>query len=313
MTPEPAGLKAWVSRVWVMAGATKRRRGSVAPAFLPAVAITLVAIAACAPKMKYVQPAVDVAPAFRENADWKAAQPADAELRGNWWELFGDPDLNALEQQIDLSNQTLRAAEARFAQARALVRGTRANLFPTVDVVPSAARAQASGNRPASTFHQAGNDFVLPVDVTYEADVWGRIRSAVSASRAAAQASAADVESARLSVHAELAVDYFTLRGIDRDRQLLASAVESFEKTLELTQNRFRGGIASQADVAQAETVLETTRAQAVDVAVGRASLEHAIAILVGRPASTFAISAAPMADAPPAVPAGVPSALLQR
>jgi NodT family efflux transporter outer membrane factor (OMF) lipoprotein len=273
----------------------------------------LVTASACAPTVKYVQPTVEVAPAFRENADWKAAQPADDALRGSWWELFGDSDLNALEQQIDVSNQTLRAAAAQYAQARALVRGARANLFPTVDFSPSAVRAAASGNRPASNIHQAANDFVLPADVTYEADVWGRIHSAVSASRAAAQASAADLETARLSLHAELAADYFALRGADRDRQLLDSAVESFEKALELTQNRFQGGIASQADVAQAETVLETTRAQAVDVAVGRASLEHAIAILIGKPASALTIAVAPMSDAPPAVPVGVPSALLER
>jgi NodT family efflux transporter outer membrane factor (OMF) lipoprotein len=272
-----------------------------------------VTLSACAPKVKYVQPTVEVAPAFRENADWKTAQPADDVLRGNWWELFGDPELNALEQQIDVSNQTLRAAAAQYAQARALVRGTRATLFPTVDFSPSAARAEASGNRPASNIHQAANDFVLPVDVSYEADVWGRIHSAVSASRAAAQASAADLETARLSLHAELAADYFALRGADRDRQLLDSAVESFEKALELTQNRFQGGIASQADVAQAETVLETTRAQAMDVAVGRASLEHAIAILIGKPASALTIAVAPMSEAPPAVPVGVPSALLER
>jgi NodT family efflux transporter outer membrane factor (OMF) lipoprotein len=285
----------------------------VVQAFRPAVLAAVIALSACAPTVKYVQPTVEIAPAFRENAEWKTAQPADDLLRGNWWELFGDPDLNALEQQIDVSNQTLRAADAQFAQARALVRGTRANLFPTVDVAPSVTRSQASGNRPATTFHQAANDFILPVEVSWEADVWGRIHSAVTASQAAAQASAADLETARLSLHAELAVDYFTLRGIDRDRQLLDAAVESFEKALELTQNRFRGGVASQADVAQAETVLETTRAQAVDVAVGRSSLEHAIAILVGKPASTFAIAVAPINEAPPAVPVGVPSALLER
>src|SRR3954470_11834819 len=156
----------------------------------PAAALALALLSACAPKSKYAPPTVDVAPAFRENAEWKTAQPADAMLRGNWWELFNDPDLNALEQQVDLSNQTLRAAEAQFAQARALVRGTRANLFPTVDVSASASRGQQSGNRAASTFHQATNDFILPVDATWEADVWGRIHSAVSASRAAAQASA---------------------------------------------------------------------------------------------------------------------------
>jgi NodT family efflux transporter outer membrane factor (OMF) lipoprotein len=282
-------------------------------AVIAALGAALIAMSGCAPKVKYVVPAVDVAPAFRENADWKTAQPADEVLRGNWWELFNDPDLNALEQQIELSSQTLKAAEAQFAQARAIVRETRASLFPTVDLAPSAVRAETSGNRPASTFHRAANDFLLPVEVTYEADVWGRIRGAVSASRGAAQASAADLEAARLSLHAELAADYFTLRGIDRDRQLLDAAVGSFEKALELTQNRFQGGIASQADVAQAETVLETTRAQAVDVAVGRASLEHAIALLIGKPASVFSIDVKPMSDAPPPIPTGVPSELLER
>ena len=285
----------------------------VAPALGPAVTAALVLLAACAPTTKYVPPTVDVSPAFRENADWKPAQPSDAVLRGNWWELFNDPDLNALEQQVDVSNQTLRAATARFAQARALVRGSRANLYPAVDFAPSVSRGQPSGNRPASTVHVATNDFILPVDATWEADVWGRLHYAVSASQAAAQASAADLETARLSVHAELAFDYFTLRGVDRDRQLLDAAVESFEKALELTRNRFQGGIASLADVAQAETVLETTRAQAVDVAVARASFEHAIAVLIGRPASALSIDVKPMSDAPPQVPAGMPSELLER
>ncbi len=281
--------------------------------FRPAVLAAVVALSACAPTVKYVQPTVEIAPAFRENTDWKTAQPADDLLRGNWWELFGDPDLNALEQQIDVSNQTLRAADAQFAQARALVRGTRANLFPTVDVAPSVTRSQASGNRPASTFHQAANDFILPVDVSWEADVWGRIHSAVTASRrrprrappTSRRRASASTPSSRLTTSrcaASIAI-----------ASCWTAAVESFEKALELTQNRFRGGIASQADVAQAETVLETTRAQAVDVAVGRSSLEHAIAILVGKPASTFAIAVAPINEAPPAVPVGVPSALLER
>jgi NodT family efflux transporter outer membrane factor (OMF) lipoprotein len=278
-----------------------------------ALTFVLIAIPACAPHTKYVAPTLDVAPAFRENADWKIAQPADQELRGDWWELFGDPTLSALERQIDISNQTLRAAAAQFAQARAIVRGTRAGLFPQVDVAPSASRSELSGNRQTSAVRAAANDFVVPVDVSYEADVWGRIRGTVDVARANAQASAADVETARLSLHAELASDYFTLRGIDRDRQLLDAAVESFEKALELTQNRFQGGIASQADVAQAETVLETTRAQAVDVAVARAGFEHAIAVLVGRTATTFSIPVEPLNLTPPSVPVGLPSELLER
>jgi len=276
-------------------------------------AFALLVISACAPKAGYVAPIVDTPSAFRENANWKIAQPSDTVLRGNWWELFADPELNALEQQIDVSNQNLKAAEAAFAQARALVRGTRANLFPQVSANPSVSRAELSGNRPASTVHRAANDVLLPVDVSYEADVWGRIHSAVEASRTEAQATAADLEAARLSLHAELAADYFTLRGIDREKELLDSAAASFEKALELTQNRFRGGIASLADVAQAETQLETTRAQAVDVEVDRAAIEHALALLVGRPASAFSITIAPLSAAPLVVPAGLPSELLER
>jgi NodT family efflux transporter outer membrane factor (OMF) lipoprotein len=275
--------------------------------------------AACAPKTRYVAPAVETAPAFRENANWKVAQPNDAALRGNWWELFGDPDLNAIEQQVDVSNQNLKAAAAQFAQARALLRGTRSNKFPQVTANPSISRAAQSSTRAAPSVHRSFSDYFLPVEASYEVDVWGRIHGAIDASRANAQASAADLEAARLSIHAELAVDYLTLRGVDRDRQLLESAVASFEKALELTENRFRGGIASQADVALAETQLETTRAQTVDVAVGRAALEHAIAVLAGRSPSGLTIAVAPPESpeskkaVPPAVPAAVPSELLER
>ena len=151
---------------------------------------------ACAPKVKYVQPTVEIAPAFRENAEWKTAQPADDLLRGNWWELFGDPELNALEQQIDVSNQTLKAADGAVrAGARAGPRHPRQPVPDRRRRRRRSTRAEPSGNRPASTFHQAANDFILPVDVSYEADVWGRIHSAVTASQAAAQASAADLES----------------------------------------------------------------------------------------------------------------------
>jgi outer membrane protein TolC len=232
----------------------------------------LLASAACAP-IKYTTPSAEVAPAFKENANWKPAQPSDAALRGNWWELFGDADLNALEQRIDVSNQNLKAAEAQFAQARAILRGSRSNLYPTVTANPSIVRARQSANRAAGSISGSYGDFLLPADVSYEADVWGRIRNSVEASRAIAQATAADLETARLSVHAELAVDYFSLRGMDREKELLDSAVVAFERALELTQNRFQGGIVSEADVALAETQLETTRAQAVDVGVERAAL----------------------------------------
>ena len=292
----------------------------VAQAFRPARAALkgcatalCVLAAACAPKSKYVTPTAEVAPAFKENAKWKSPQPRDTEVRGRWWELFDDPQLNDLEAQVDVSNQTVHLVEAQFAQARALVRGARANLYPQIGVAPSIAGTQPSGNRAFSSFHDAYADFLLPGSVSYEADVWGRLHGIVEANRTAAQAAASDVETARLSFHAELALDYFTLRGLDREQALLDTTVAAYERALELTQNRFQGGLASQADVALAETQLETTRAQAVDVAAVRTSLEHAIAVLVGRPAAAFALAASPLTAPPPAVPVGLPSDLLER
>ncbi|MBI3400754.1 MAG: efflux transporter outer membrane subunit [Acidobacteria bacterium] len=275
--------------------------------------VVLAFATACAPKTKYVVPITEIAPAFREHANWKPAAPRDANPRGDWWTIFGDPTLDALEARVDVSNQTLKAVDAQFAQARALVRGAQASLRPQVTAVPSLASIRQSGNRALSSFHDPYGDYVLPADVSYEADVWGRLHGIVETSRTAAQATAADLETARLSVHAELALDYVTLRGLDREQDLLNSAVRAYEQALDLTNNRFRGGLSSQADVAQAETQLETTRAIAADVGVGRAVLEHAIAVLVGEPASTFTLPPAPLTGAPPDVPVGVPSDLLER
>jgi NodT family efflux transporter outer membrane factor (OMF) lipoprotein len=276
--------------------------------------ISVVAFAAgCASTGPYTRPAAETPVAFKENANWKPAQPADTTIRGKWWELFGDPDLNALEELIAVSNQTLRGVAAQYEQARAAVRAARAGLFPQADVDPSLMRARQSGARAISGFHAPYSDLLLPATASYEADVWGRVRGTIAASRAAAQASAADVESVSLSLHAELATDYFTLRGLDRERQLLNSAVSAFQTALDLTQNRYRGGIASQADVAQAETQLETTRAEAVDVDVARAQVEHAVAALIGRPASSFSIAPAPLTATPPSIPVGLPTELLER
>jgi NodT family efflux transporter outer membrane factor (OMF) lipoprotein len=269
--------------------------------------------AACAPKTKYVPPTAPVPAAYRETPGWKPVEPADATLRGAWWELYGDPDLNELEARIEVSNQTLRGAVARFVEARAAVRGARAGLYPQVTATPSAGAFQPSGNRAISPFHSAYADYILPVNVSYEADLWGRIRETVESSRTAAQATAADLETAALSLHAELAIDYFGLRGADREKELLDSAVASYERALELTQNRFQGGLASQADVALAETQLETTRAQAVDLAVDRAGLEHAIAVLVGQTPAELALAISPREHQPVPVPVGLPSQLLER
>jgi NodT family efflux transporter outer membrane factor (OMF) lipoprotein len=282
--------------------------------FAPAAGCLLVAAAiGCAPKTRYEPPAPVQTPAFSENANWKPAAPRDADARGAWWEMFGDPLLASLEARIDVSNQTLKVADARFAQARALVRGARANLYPRASVAPAAGAARPSANRPGGSARDAYLDLLLPIDASYEIDVWGRLHGVVAAARATAQATAADLETARLSLHAELAFDYFVLRGLDRQQDLLNRAVDTFAQALDLTQNRFRGGLASGADVAQAETQLETTRVQAVDIRAERAALEHAIAVLVGELPAGFTMAPSPLNAPPPPVPVGLPSELLER
>jgi NodT family efflux transporter outer membrane factor (OMF) lipoprotein len=269
----------------------------------------------CTVGPQYKRPAATVPQTYKENANWQPAQPGDTAIRGNWWEVFGDTELNVLEEQVNVSNQTLKAAEAQFLQARALVRSARAGFFPVLATSPSASRTRLSENRPLARTSSGAtnNDFVLPFDVSYEPDVWGRVRRSVEAARANAQASAADLESVRLSLHAELAVDYFVVRGLDAEERLLNSTVSAYEKALELTERRFQGGVASQVDVAQAKTQLETTRAQSIDVQVQRAQFEHAIAALIGKPASEFSLAVAPLAALPPRIPAGIPSQLLER
>ncbi len=268
---------------------------------------------ACATHEPYVAPAVELPSQFKEDANWKPAQPADTTLRGNWWELFGDPALNALEVEATGANQTIQAASARFAASRAALRGTRALRAPQVQATPTIVREQQSGNRANGAQHIAFSDLVLPLDVSYEADIWGRVRQSILVSRGAAEASAADLAATTLGIQSELAIDYFALHAVDREAQLLADTVAAYEREVELTQNRFTGGLASAADVAQATTQLETTRAQAVDLGVSRANLEHAIAALVGRPASSFSLTASPLDTPPPAVPAVLPSAILER
>ncbi len=264
----------------------------------------------------YKRPAAPVPAAYKENANWPAAQPSDSTLRGKWWEVFGDQSLNALEEQVTVSNQTLQAAQAQFLQARAAVRFSRAAFFPVLTVSPAASRMRESGTQPFSGPFSAGvtaNDFTIPFDASYEADVWGRVRRTVEAARAGAQASAADVETVSLSLHAELALDYFQAHSLDAEMQLLHSTVSSYTKALELTESRYKGGVASQVDVAQAKTQLETTRAQAIDLLVARAQLEHAIAALIGKPASEFTLPVVALSERPPAIPVGLPSQLLER
>jgi len=278
-------------------------------------ALALSAIPACAPHTPYTPPAVPPpADYFKENPDWKPTDPQDTLDRGAWWTMFHDAELDTLESQVDVSNLTLKMAEAGYQQARAIVRQTRSALYPEVNATPGIAVISPSGTRTTVPPHNAYVDVLFPADVSYEVDVWRRVRNAVSSSVASAQASAADVESARLSVHAELADDYFALRSLDRDKALLDDTVAAYERALQLTQNRYNGGLASALDVAQAQTQLETTRADAIDVESQRAAFEHAIAVLIGRQPSTFSIEPSTIGSpAPPDVPGIVPSTLLER
>ena len=273
-------------------------------------------LSACMVGPNYVKPpAAEMPVAFKGAELWKSAQPQDGVIRGKWWEVFEDPALNALEHRIEISNQNLAAAEAQFRQARALVQVARSGYFPTVSAGASAMRYRNSQNVPTNTpaFVGPNNNFALSFDATWEPDIWGRVRRLVESSKAAAQASAADLEMVRLSTQAELAMDYFQLRGIDADRKLLDETIVAYQKALDLTRSLFKGGAASNADVVQAEAQLKTTQAQAIDLGVQRAQLEDAIAVLIGSPASTFSMPVSPLAATPPPVPVGVPSQLLER
>jgi NodT family efflux transporter outer membrane factor (OMF) lipoprotein len=289
-------------------------------------AVTLIALLlfkACDKAPKYAKPGVATPPAFKEispdmfkeTKDWKFARPNDAEIRGKWWEMFGDAKLSALEEQVNISNQNIAAADANFRAARALIRESRADYFPTVTTSPSivVSRQSAANTRSNISPGRTVTNYTLPFDATWEPDLWGRVRNTVRANTAEAQASAADVQNVRLSVEAELAFDYYQLRSNDAEKRLFDATIFAFQQQLELTRVRFQTGLASDEDVAQAETQLETTQAQDTDLGIQRAQLEHAIALLSGQPASTFSLPAENEAEQPPAIPVGVPSQLLER
>jgi NodT family efflux transporter outer membrane factor (OMF) lipoprotein len=260
---------------------------------------------------KELTPAETAAAAGKE---WKPAEPSDEAHRGKWWEVFGDATLNQLEEQVNVSNQNIAQSEALFRGARAAVRGARADFFPTVTATASATRSQSPTERAASgTPTGPSTTYSLAADLSYEVDVWGRVRRNVESSVAFAQATAADLESVRLTMHAELALDYFGLRGLDTEKDLLDSNVAAYEKALQMTVNRYNQGVVSGVDVAEAQTLLETTRAQATDLSVSRAQFEHAIAVLVGKAPADFSITPAPGLTPPPAIPPGLPSELLER
>ena len=279
-------------------------------------ALEVLSFGGCVVGPNYHLPPAPMPPAYKEGGDWKAAQPGDEKLAGKWWEVFQDPQLNALQEQVDVSNQNLKVAFAQYQQSRAVLRYYRADYYPTLTATPSAGRTRYSYNRPPHSSTLDGisfNDFVLPLELSYEADVWGRVRRTVESYTAQAQASAADLATVNLSMHANLAFDYFAARSLDAEERLLQDTVVQYQNALDLNEALYQGGLASEVGVQEAKTQLETTRAQAIDVGVARAQFEHAVAVLIGKPPAEFTLPPLPLTAPPPLIPVGLPSELLER
>lgn len=279
-----------------------------------AILTALAVLGGCKAGPDYVRPAAEAPAAYKEAGNWKPAQPRDDAIRGKWWEIFRDRHLDALVEQIDISNQNLRLAEANFRQARALVDSSRAGLYPTVTGNLSVIRSRSpAGVVGGTTAGRTITNHTASLDASWDADLWGRLRRTLEGSEAGAQASAADLALARLSAQADLVSNYFQLRILDAQQQLLDDTVAALRKSLELTNNRYVAGVAGKVDLVQAETLLLSTQAQAIDTGVQRAQFEHAIAVLLGKPPAEFSIERAPAAIAMPEIPVGVPSELLER
>ena len=274
--------------------------------------------AGCMVGPKYRKPDVPVTPAFKEPLPdgWKQAQPNDGKIGSKWWEMYNDPQLTALEEQVVISNQNVLAFEAHYREARAAVRVARSALFPTVSVAPSITRSRTNGGYTSGGGSAASGQRTLysfPVDLSWEADIWGGIRRSITSASAQARATAADLANATLSYQSELAEDYFLLHGVDGDIDLLQRTVQLYRDYLKLTQDRFAAGVAADLDVAQAESQLESARSQLINLGVARARYEHAIAVLTGKPPAALGIGAMVLKAAPPPVPVAVPSTLLER
>jgi NodT family efflux transporter outer membrane factor (OMF) lipoprotein len=298
-----------------MTGTLDRRRRPRRVALLAATALAL-GSGACVVGPAYHRPEAPVSPAFKEAPPdgWKSAEPRDDAIRGPWWGVYREPALDDLERRIDVSNQTVLAAEAQYRAATDAARIARSSLFPSVtgSAAVTESRPTTAGQTGASS--SARTTLQIPaVDLSYQADVWGSVRRTVRAATATAQASAAQLENVRLILQAELAIDYFSLHGLDGDIDLLEKTVASYQEYLKLTNVRLAAGVASGADVAQAEAQLSAARAQLTDLGVARAQYEHAVAILTGRPPADVTIERRLLAGVPPPIPVAVPSALLER
>ncbi|MBN3752918.1 efflux transporter outer membrane subunit [Paraburkholderia sp. Tr-20389] len=286
------------------------------------------ALAGCAVGPDYKRPSVDIPASYKEAADgWKVAQPADQHDRGAWWSIYNDPQLNALEEKLDASNQSIAQFAAAYRQARALVGEARAAYFPVISASADATRSRTpsrsfsgsvtgGGGGTTSSLSSSGsisNSYSLSLDATWEPDLWGKVSRTVAGQQAGQQSAAADLANARLSAQATLAQTYFNTRSLDAQQKLLDDTVAAYQRSLTLTQNRYAQGVAARSDVIQAQTQLQSAQAAAIDNGVTRAQNEHAIAVLVGQPASTFSLPPAPLDAVPPGVPAQLPSALLER
>jgi NodT family efflux transporter outer membrane factor (OMF) lipoprotein len=290
---------------------------------------------ACNVGPKYQPPAVTAPPVFKESPTqfketdgWTVAEPQDALLRGKWWEIYNEPELNALEEKLNIDNQNIRQAFENFMQARALVREARSQLFPTVSIGPSYTRSQTSANiGSAGNSGSAGGGssatttssnrqtqvFALPADVSWAPDLWGKVRNTIRANQYNAQLSAADLENERLTEQASLAEYFFEIRGQDMLQRILNDTVEADKKSLEISKGRYETGVDTEVSVVEAQTALESAQSQALNIGIARAQYEHAIAMLVGQPASTFSIPVKPFTTSPPPIPVGLPAQLLER
>jgi NodT family efflux transporter outer membrane factor (OMF) lipoprotein len=286
---------------------------------------------ACNPAPKYVKPPAPVPQAFKETAQqsqegigWRIAKPEDDKIRGNWWEMYHDSTLNELEQQVRISNQTIKIAEANYRAAQALVVTARSALFPTATASISytnekfgstrgGALVTTSSGVPVSASSSAVNIYSLPATASYTVDLWYRVRNSIAAQEFSAQASAADVATAILSTQAELAQDYFEIRALDAERAILEDTLNNYRQALRLTETLFKAGVDSEQDVAQAQLQVDTAAASLTDLGVSRAQYEHAIAMLIGRPPAEFSLAPAPFVAKLPEIPLAVPSHLLER
>jgi NodT family efflux transporter outer membrane factor (OMF) lipoprotein len=279
-------------------------------------ALSSIICTACTIGPKYQRPVVAQTPvAFKEmaaNDTWKMATPSDTVMKGNWWEIFGDPQLNKLEELININNQNVKQAEAQFRQARALVAAAHANYYPTIGSSPGITQGD-TGTQSGRGFGGTTQSFSLPFTASWEPDLWGRVRLSVANAVANAQVSAADLENARLSAQALLATDYFLIAGSDMQQVVLHDTIEAYQKNLTLTTNRFNGGVASKSDVTLAQTQLYGAQSQSTDLKIARSQDEHAIAVLTGQAPSMVEIPVLKINSPPPSIPTAVPSALLER